>query len=199
MSRGLGRGRIDPQQVAAEAARLMLDEGVKEYYTAKRLAAERLGATRLPSNRQIRSVIVALTSMDGEPRRRHLHRLREVAVEVMAHLDGFEPRLIGSVASGAVHAGSDIDLHVFCTDAAPLEGRLRRLDVDVVREERPVVKDGELRRFVHYRFDYRGLPVELSVYAPAELQRVSYSSIDGKPIDRVPVGRVRQLIGVPTR
>lgn len=173
----------------------MLEEGVKEYYTAKRLAADRLGATRLPSNRQIRSVIVALTSIDAEARRRWLRRLREVAVVVMERLSAFEPRLIGSVASGAVHSTSDIDLHVFCVDHRELERELDAAGFDAVREERPVLKDGRLHRFVHYRFDVDGIvPVELSVYEPSELGRVRLSSIDGRPIDRVPLGRVRELL-----
>jgi len=188
------RRRVDAQAVAAEAARLMLEEGVKEYYTAKRLAADRTGARRLPSNRQIRSVIVTLTSIDAVARRRWLRRLREVAVAVMEQLERFEPRLIGSVASGAVHATSDIDLHVFCVDHRALEDALEAGGYDAAREERPVVKDGRLRRFVHYRFDVDdAVMVELSVYDPADLGRISISSIDGKPIDRVPLGRVRSL------
>ncbi|MEN0065362.1 MAG: hypothetical protein AAGA48_24670 [Myxococcota bacterium] len=190
----MSRGRVDPQTVAAEAARLMLEEGVKEYFTAKRLAAERLGARRLPSNRQIRSVIVTLTSIDAEARRRTLRKLRRLAVGVMEQLEGFEPRLIGSVASGAVHATSDIDLHVFCIDHDALEARLHQAGFDAVREDRPVLKDGRLHRFIHYRFDLDDVSIELSVYDPAERQRVSYSSIDGKPIDRVPIGRVRVLL-----
>ncbi len=190
----MSRRRPDPQAVAAEAARLMLDEGVKEYFTAKRLAADRLGARRLPSNRQIRSVIVALTSIDAEARRRWLRRLREVAVRVMERLHDLEPRLIGSVASGAVHAESDVDLHIFTLDEEALLIRLRDAGLDPVREVRPVVKGGRLRRFVHVRFDVDDVFVELSVYAPAELRRTSYSSIDGKPIDRVPLGRVRRLL-----
>ncbi|MEM6926941.1 MAG: nucleotidyltransferase domain-containing protein [Myxococcota bacterium] len=187
------RRRFDPQDVAAEAARLMLDEGIKEYYTAKRLAADRLGARRLPSNRQIRSVIVALTSIDAERRRRRLRRLREVAVAIMEQLEDLQPRLIGSVASGAVHAESDVDIHVFTVDEEGLLARLREAGCDPVRKVRPVVKDGRLNRFVHVRFDVEDVYVELSVYPPAELHRVSYSSIDGKPIDRVPLGRVRAL------
>lgn len=190
----MSRPRVDRREVAVESARIMLDEGVKEYFTAKRLAAERLGATRLPSNRQIRDAIVALTSMDQEPRRRRLDHLRRVAVEVMEALAMFEPRLIGSVASGAVHAGSDVDLHVFVNDLERLEQVLWQEGHDAEMVERIVLRDGRRRRFVHYRFDVGDVQVELSVYEPAELQRVSLSSIDGRPIERVPVGRVRRWV-----
>jgi hypothetical protein len=42
------------------------------------------------------------------------------------------------------------------------------------------------------------VPVELSVYEPEELRIVSYSSIDGKPIDRLPLGRVASLLARQT-
>ena len=185
--------------VALEAARIMLFEGVGEYYDAKHIAAERLTGGRvdglaLPSNRQIRAAIVVLTSVDREPRRRHLRRLRRVAVDVMEALAAFEPRLIGSVASGAVHAGSDVDLHVFCRSEVELESALSLAGYDAERFERPVLRGKQLWRYVHYRFERDGVPVELSVYEPEELRRVSYSSIDGKPIDRVPLQRVRRLL-----
>lgn len=188
------RRRPDREAVAVEAARLMLEEGIKEYYAAKRLAAERLGARKLPSNRQIRSVIVAMTSMDGQARRRFLRYLRETALMVMEQLAAFEPRLIGSVASGAVHAGSDIDLHVFVNDHGALRDTLQLAGWDAECIERPVLKDGRRQLFVHYRFDVDEAPVELSVYAPEERHRVSICSIEGKPIDRVPIGRLRVLL-----
>lgn len=180
--------------MAVEAAQIMLHEGVKEYFEAKRMAAERLGGRRLPSNRQIRDAIVALTSMDAEPRRRHLRTLRTVAVEVMTELSAFEPRLIGSVASGAVHAGSDVDLHVFVRDHGHLEDTFEHAGYDAERIERVVLRKGRRRRFVHYRFEVHDAPVEVSVYEPEELHQISISSIDGRPIDRVPLGRVQRLL-----
>ena len=50
------------------------------------------------------------------------------------------------------------------------------------------------RRYVHYHFDVEGIPVELSVYDRAELYITRYSSIDGKPIDRVPRRRVVAML-----
>ncbi|MCA9570438.1 MAG: nucleotidyltransferase domain-containing protein [Myxococcales bacterium] len=170
-----------------------------EYYEAKHLAAERLTGGRvervtLPSNREIRHAMLAITRLDRDARLRHLRRLRTVAVEVMEALLRFEPRLIGSVAKGDVHAESDVDLHVFTVDHGALELALLAAGHHAERHERPVVKDGTLRTYVHYRFAVGDVPVELSVYAPAELLVVPISSTDGKPIDRVPLRRARSLL-----
>lgn len=193
--------RDQRRAIAEEAARLMVEEDVSEYITAKQMAADhvcgmRLGpAAPLPSNGEIRAAIVArATIAEGHRRRERLRHMRDVALEVMAWLETFEPRLIGSVASGAIHRNSDIDIQVFCADDAPLERTLHRHGCAAERLEHEVAIDGgRLHRYVHYHFEVRGADVELSVYPPEELRVVRYSSIDGKPIDRMSRRRVEAL------
>lgn len=195
LSRRELRGRI-----AVEAARLMLDEHVKEYLTAKHMAADALlglrrsSTTPLPSNREIRRAILARSALRPEDRDARLRHMRGVAVDLMIALDDFHPRLIGSVASGAVHPASDLDLQVFTHRHDDLEHRLWLEGYEPERTEVQARKDGAFRRFVHYHFEADEVPVEISVYEPEELRRVAMSSIDGKPIDRVPIGRVRALL-----
>jgi hypothetical protein len=112
----------------------------------------------------------------------------------MTQLAAFEPRLIGSVATGAIHRNSDVDIQVFCADHAPLEGTLQACGHEAERVEHEVARDGRFQRYIHYHFDLRDADVELSVYPPEELRIVRLSSIDGKPIDRVPRRRLLALI-----
>jgi predicted nucleotidyltransferase len=53
--------------------------------------------------------------------------MRIVALEAMEALARFTPRLIGSVATGHVRSGSDVDLHVFAWDAVDVEAHVRAL------------------------------------------------------------------------
>lgn len=193
--------RAQRRAIAAEAARLMMDEGIEEYMTAKHLAADALlgmrhgGKVSLPSNREIRDALHARAVLrEGADRTERLFRLRTVAWELMGLLAPFEPRLIGSVASGAIHAGSDVDLQLFTARLDRVEATLRLAGHSVERTEKDVLRDGRFHRYVHLHLTVRGAPVELSIYEPAELWRVSLSSIDGKPIDRVRRGRVRTLL-----
>lgn len=179
----------------------MVDEDVAEYITAKNMAADNVcgmrrgSAAPLPSNGEIRAAIVArATIAEGVGRAERLRHLRRVAIDVMRELDAFEPRLIGSVASGAIHAGSDVDIQVFCADHAPLERTLWMCGHTAERLEHEIARDGRMHLYIHYHFDVRGADVELSVYTPEELRVVRYSSIDGKPIDRVPRRRVEALL-----
>ena len=193
-------------RIAEEAAALMYREGVKQYLDAKRIAARRLlgasGAKQvrfrpqdLPSNGEIREALLRLAAQSEgtEARQRRLFAMRIVALESMEALEDFTPRLIGSVASGHVRQGSDIDLHVFTDsdDALPLH--LASLGWAYTREQVAIQKDGQIKEYLHIHVD-RGFPVELSVYPQRELRIVSRSSTDGRPIDRVSPARLRDLI-----
>src|ERR671938_715968 len=112
------------QAIALEAARLMYERIESEYFTAKRKAARRLcrGGVKpedLPSNAEIREQIQLFARLhEGERRTENLREMRLEALRMMRLLRAFRPRLIGSVMTGHVRKGSDIDLHVFSDSAA---------------------------------------------------------------------------------
>src|SRR5215813_8304369 len=113
------------QAIALEAARLMYERAESEYFTAKRKAAKRLcrrgvKPEDLPSNAEIREQIQVFARMhEGDKRTENLRDMRLEALRLMRILRAFRPRLIGSVMTGHIRKGSDIDLHVF-TDSAGL-------------------------------------------------------------------------------
>src|SRR5262249_4840005 len=107
------------QAIALEAARLMYERVESEYYTAKRKAAKRLCRRAckpedLPSNAEIRDQIQHFARIhEGPKRTEHLFEMRLEALRLMRLLRAYRPRLIGSVMTGHVRKGSDIDIHVF--------------------------------------------------------------------------------------
>src|ERR1700736_1364755 len=111
--------------IALEAARLMYERVETEYFTAKRKAAKRLcrqwvKPEDLPSNAEIREQIQVFARIhEGDKRTENLRDMRLEALRLMRVLRQFRPRLIGSVMTGHVRKGSDIDIHVF-TDSAHL-------------------------------------------------------------------------------
>src|SRR5881227_2766964 len=105
--------------IACESARLMYERVETEYFTAKRKAAKRLcrGQVKpsdLPSNSEIRDQIQLLARLlEGERRTADLRDMRFAALGMMRLLRPFKPRLIGSVMTGHIRKGSDIDIHLF--------------------------------------------------------------------------------------
>ena len=178
-------------QIAREAARLMYEEGVKQYFTAKHLACKRmLGKVAgkraryrpadLPSNGEIRDALLALAQLaEGDLRTRRLFAMRITALEAMRALAPFEPRLIGSVSTGHIRRGSDIDLQVFTPDPDALENHLNALGWAFEREPVTIQKFGEIREYLHFHV-VDVFAVELTVYEPRELRFRPRSSTDGK-------------------
>jgi predicted nucleotidyltransferase len=187
------------QAIALEAARLMYERIESEYFTAKRKAAKRLcrGTVKpedLPSNAEIRDQIQVFARIhEGDKRNEHLREMRLAALRLMRLLRPFRPRLIGSVMTGHVRKGSDIDIHLF-TDSVGLVTELLEGDgwqFDVERKQ--VVKHNEARVFTHIhvfdRFNY-----ELTVYAEDKAHYVFRSSVTGKAIERASIRELEELL-----
>lgn len=192
-------------QIAAEAARLMYEEDVKQYFTAKRMAAKRLlgrtGGKRLryhpqdlPSNGEIRDALLVLAELaEGDRRTRRLFAMRIVALEAMRALLPFTSRLIGSVSTGHIRRGSDIDLSVFTDDEESLERHLKALRWTFETERVSILKFGQIREYLHIHVA-DVFPVELTVYGLRELRFRPRSSTDGKPIRRVRIQALEALL-----
>src|SRR5882672_4360973 len=118
------------QAIALEAARLMYERTESEYFTAKRKAAKRLcrrgvKPEDLPSNAEIREQIQLFARIhEGDQRTENLRDMRLEALRLMRLLRSFRPRLIGSVMTGHIRKGSDIDIHLFADSVALVTGPL---------------------------------------------------------------------------
>ena len=109
------------RHIAYIAARMMAEDGIVDYGTAKTKAARQAGladSAQLPDNHEIEEALreyQGLYQKDEQPA--HLRRLREVAVKVMREFDDFRPALVGSVLSGTAGQFSDVNLQLFTDDS----------------------------------------------------------------------------------
>src|SRR2546425_5738732 len=187
------------QAIALEAARLMYERVESEYYTAKRKAAKRLcrGGVKpedLPSNAEIREQIQVFARIhEGDKRTEHLKEMRLEALRLMRLLRAFRPRLIGSVMTGHVRKGSDIDLHVFSDNAGLVADLLEKEGYQLDVQRKSIVKFNEARTFTHIHV-YDRFNFELTVYAEDKAHYVFKSSITGKAIERASIAELEELL-----
>jgi HD domain len=187
------------QAIAFEAARLMYERIESEYYTAKRKAAKRLcrqsvKPADLPSNAEIREQIQVFARIhEGDKRTHHLREMRLEALRMMRLLRAFRPRLIGSVMTGHVRKGSDIDLHLFSDSPALITDLLQQEGCLFDLERKQVVKHGESRVFTHIHIHDR-FNFELTVYPEAKAHYVFKSSITGKAIERASIRELEEFL-----
>jgi hypothetical protein len=104
-------------QVADEAARVMVEHGIRDFALAKRKAAERLGLRgrgAMPSNAQVQERVAQRQRLfEPDVHDARIAKLRRVATEVMGDLEAFRPRLVGPVLDGTATINAVIELHVF--------------------------------------------------------------------------------------
>lgn len=188
------------QVLAQEAARIIVNQGIRDYGVAKKKAAERLGLTNrgsLPRNVEIeRAVAEHHLLFGGDGHAAALRAMRVAALTAMEMLDAFTPRLVGPVLNGTADANSAVNLHVF-SDAVesvadhldangltwrPYERRLK------YRRDRPETCAG---------FEFKGAtgPIQATVFPIDGIRQAPLSPVDGRPMDRADAARVRDLIG----
>ena len=148
----------------------------------------------LPSNAEIRDQIQLFARLhEGERRTQHLKEMRLEALHFMRLLRAFKPRLIGSVMTGHVRKGSDIDVHVFADSPALVADLLQQAGYQFDVERKQVLKHGEERVFTHIHV-YARFNLELTVYAEDKAHYVFRSSITGKAIERASIRELEELL-----
>ena len=177
----------------------MYERQESEYYRAKRKAAERLGhgwtkPADLPSNAEIRDQVQMLARVhEGDSRTNKLRDMRLAALAMMERLERFRPRLIGSVLTGHVRQGSDVDIHVFADSVEGVGHILEQHGLTFSIERKLVRKAGEARTYTHIHVESE-FTFELTVYSSKEAHYVFKSSITGKPIERATAAELRQFL-----
>jgi len=192
--------------IAREAARIMYEDGVKEYRDAKRKAAKSFGpektlslGSHLPSNTEIHEELSRLIRMnEGDVHPERLLRMRLMALSWLELFAQFRPYLVGSVLAGTVTERSDIDLHLYADSSEEVELFLEERDIPYETETVSIRHGSEFREYRHLYLEDDGIVVECTVYDPSERHQRSKSSITGRPMERADAKRLRELLGGET-
>lgn len=186
-------------RIAAEAARIMAEEGVRDFQMAKRKAIARLNLAQqrdLPTNEEIDAALAEhLHLFHGARLASDTRRLREIAVAAMAFLSPFEPRLVGPVLAGTVTPASEVQLHVSADTPEQVTLFLSDHNIPFRLNERRVKFGGDRYKNIStYQFTADGVTVELYVFDPRTARETPLSPIDGRPMRRANLKEIEQLL-----
>lgn len=190
------------QTLAQEAARLIVDHGIRDYRVAKTKAAERLGISgrgSLPGNAEIEMAVSEhLALFGGETHADHLRLLRESALAAMAMLAAFSPRLVGPVLQGTADHNSAVNLHVFADSPEAIAMQLHELGYDCRPYERRLKisrgKGARPETFGGYEFRLEHAAVQATVFPVDGIRQAPISPIDGRPMKRADPSAVEALL-----
>ena len=179
--------------IACAAARLMAEEGIGDYGSAKRKAARGLGATEaeaLPTNEEIESELRAWHSLYQEDEQRERVRdLRSTALEVMQLLAEFNPYLTGGALDGTAGRYSAVEIELYADSSKDVEIALlsHGISYDTI-DNRRIGLDAQLR------LEWNDFPVLISVFPPLAERQQPRSPHGGRGRQRVRAEAVRELL-----
>ncbi len=189
------------RRIAVEAARLIAEQGLRDFHSAKIKAAAQLGlgeSTALPRNSEIEEALrehQRLFQSVAQPSA--LARLRETAVEAMRFLNRFEPRLVGAVLEGTADAYSAVCLHLFTENEDDVAVFLGDQRIPFEQQDRMMRLDATANILLPvFLFSAADTAVDLTVFPLDGLRRPPLDRISERPMRRATLDTVILLAEV---
>lgn len=189
-------------RIAEEAARIMREQGVRDFLLAKRKAADRLGImdrTALPANQEVAEALAAQQRLFGGPAHHdNLRALREVALQAMTLLGRFHPRLVGPVLAGTATPHTDVSLHVFAETPEDVAFMLIERGVRYRTGDRRVrLASGEHASYPSFEFELGDVAIEALVFPANGLRQPPLCPVSGGPMRRARRKELIEIIDAP--
>lgn len=182
--------------IASTAARIMAEDGIDDYGTAKRKAARNLGATdseSLPTNEEVEAELRAYQSLyQDEEHPERLRMLRQVALEVMEFLADFRPYLTGAVLDGTAGRYAQVEIDLFADSAKDVEISL--LSHDISYESIDNGQQGPNSPEARLRLDWDDTPIQLAIHPLTAERQQRRSPHTGKTHGRARMQEVAALL-----
>ena len=170
--------------IAACAARVMAEDSVSDFGTAKRKAARQLGYADnegLPSNDEVEAELRAYQLLyQNQEQRERLDLLRAAAVELMREFAAHLPHLTGAVWNGT--AGRDTGLQIDLFTDAPKAVEIKLLDQNIVYrvDEKPHFNAALTRKVTQLEFAWNDVAVRLALYGADDLRGALIAGDSGR-------------------
>lgn len=186
------------QRLAHLAARLIAEDGLLDFASAKRKAARQLGAPdtqNLPTNSEVERELRAYQALyQKDEQAERLQILRTEALETMRQLHDFNPHLTGSVLYGTATRHSNINLHLFADSLKDVELFLLNRKIPYETVEKRFRFGEENRPVPTLILEGNNAAIELAVFSVDDLRQSPRSSVSGKSMERARPQQVESLL-----
>ena len=185
--------------VAQEAARIIVNHGVRDYRLAKQKAADRLGIVSrgaLPGNAEVETAVAEhLEIFGGDSHADHLRLMRMAALSAMEMLVSFTPRLVGPVLVGTADENSAVNLHLFADSPETVAMELSFMGISYRPYERRLKsRRNRVETYAGFEFHHSNSAIQATVFPIDGIRQAPMSPIDGKPMKRAASDAVQQLL-----
>jgi len=171
--------------IAAQAARLMAEDGIADFGAAKRKAARHLGYSdkdALPSNDEVEAELRTYQSLfQRDEQRERLKAMRTVALDVMRRWEKYHPHLTGPAWNGTASREGVVDIELFVDDEKTIQIQLLGLGIPFETAERAHFNQALTRHITALTVEYDGFLVRLSLYRTDDLRGAVKADASGRP------------------
>ena len=187
------------QVVAQEAARIIVDHGVRDYRVAKQKAIERLGMSArgsLPGNAEVEAAVADhLQIFSGSSHEDLLRLMRTAALSAMELLAEYSPRLVGPVLAGTADENSAVNLHLFADSPEMIAMDIGDMGIQYRPYERRLKsRRGQVEMYAGFEFNHQNETIQATVFPIDGIRQAPISPIDGKPMKRINSNAVQELL-----
>lgn len=185
--------------VCEEAARIMHQQGIRDFQTAKTKAVERLGVGRrfpLPSNREVeRALQQRLRLFSAEFWSDRCRLLWRLATEIMETFSAYEPRVVGALLRGIVTEKTPVEIHLFSDSPEEISDSFmqHRIPYECF-DKRVRYRRNRYAMIPAFRFACEDVSVELLAFARNSIREAPLCPVEGQPMLRVSLPRAREIM-----
>ncbi len=187
--------------IAQEAARLMVEHGIRDFAVAKKSALSHLGLnandTPLPRNQEIALEKQSLVDLFySQSTSDHLHTLHQTAHQALIMLSPFSPYLVGEIVENHANQHSPVTIHLYDVSVEQVELFLHERSLPF-RHEEVQLKISRSHHHSYPRLSFLAgeIWVEIVVLPLERLKSPPLSPLDGRAIKRVSLKRFTELFG----
>jgi len=185
--------------IAHESAKIIAEEGIKDFRLAKNKAATRLGfgvQVNLPSNTEVETALQEYQRLfKSESYPVELQNTRKLSLKVMSLLRDFQPHLVGPVLTGLYSPHQEVHLHLYAHTVEEIIFFLFEQDMPFTSRERRY-------RFQDNTYEYHpvllltvdDIEFDITVFAKRQIHDVPCSPVDGKPMQRATLQELHAII-----
>jgi hypothetical protein len=185
-------------RIAAEAARIMAEDGIDNFALAKRKAARRLGASdteSLPRNDEIEAQLHAYRALyQPQEHSERIAALRRAALDAMRAFKRFHPYLTGPVLRGTAGPYAEIELQLFPQTPKDVELDLLERGVSFTTQEARRFSGERAHAVSVFLLHWQGAPLKLSVFDSRDERLALKTSQAGRVMERVGAAELAAML-----
>ena len=196
-----GSFELNRLAVCEEAARIMDQQGIRDFQVAKTKAVERLGLGRrfpLPSNREIEQALKQrLRLFNAEVWTNRCRLLWRLATETMEMFSSYNPRVVGPLLRGIVTDKTPVELHLFADSPEEITDSFLEYAIPYeCFDKRVRFRRNRYALIPAFRFACEDVSVELLAFARKDIREAPICPVDGQPMRRLSLPRAREMLAL---